>query len=150
MAKFLGTLGLSERYSPVLYRRRLGGILHLKSTVGCQMSTSILGLDSIHISCKISNEKVLAHLIKCLNERYIALTFKWLKCVGGIVHLKSTAGGQISTSILVVDFINISCKFPAAKFLPTRVLPWPLNDLSACVWFCAWIPQQSVKCQLQY
>jgi hypothetical protein len=36
-----GTLGLSERYCPGLYRRRMGGILHLKSTVACQMSTSI-------------------------------------------------------------------------------------------------------------
>jgi hypothetical protein len=32
-----GTLGLSDRYCPGLYRRRMGGILHLKSTVACQM-----------------------------------------------------------------------------------------------------------------
>jgi hypothetical protein len=39
----------------------LGGFLHLKPTAGCQISTSILGVGYINISCKISNGKVRVH-----------------------------------------------------------------------------------------
>jgi hypothetical protein len=45
----------------------MGGILHLKSTAGCQISSLIFGFrgDPIHIPCKIAEGlKVLSHLGK--------------------------------------------------------------------------------------
>jgi hypothetical protein len=65
MAQFLPTWGLSERYCPGLKHNCMGGFLHLKPTVGCQMSTSIktniLGV-SLNIPFKITDVTVLAHL----------------------------------------------------------------------------------------
>ena len=72
----------------------------------------------------------------------IARVFNWLKCLGGIMHLKSTAGYQISILIFENKLwsgvsINIPWKIyqgrqssfpPLAKL---KVLPGSLTDLSA-------------------
>jgi len=41
--------------------------------------------------------KVLSHL--GFKSKVIARAFNWLRCLGGIMHLKPTAGCQISTLI---------------------------------------------------
>ena len=81
----------------------LGGIMHLKPTAGCQISTLIfenkLGRgDSINIPWKIYQGRQSS----CPLWTYIkdiARVFNWPKCLGGIMHLKPTAGCQISTLI---------------------------------------------------
>jgi hypothetical protein len=47
----------------------------------------------------------------------IARLFKWLKCLGEIPRLQPTSEGEMSTSILRVGYINISCKIPNDKVL---------------------------------
>ena len=47
----------------------------------------------------------------------IARLFKWLKCLGEIPRLQPTSEGEMSTSILGVGYINISCNIPNDKVL---------------------------------
>ena len=70
----------------------LGGILHLKPT------TKLWSGVSINIPWKIYQGRESS----CPLWAYvkgIALAFNWLKCLCGIMHLKPTAGCQISTLI---------------------------------------------------
>jgi hypothetical protein len=91
----------------------------------------------------------------------IARAFNWLKCLGGFLQLKPTAGCQIST--LIFDFflwrgvsINIPWKYiKDGKVLDhlgikSKVLTGSLTDLSALVGFCTSSPQLGVKYQLWY
>ena len=57
----------------------------------------------------------------------IARTFNWLKCLGGIMHLKPTAGCQIST--LIFGLWGLYCHLG----FKSKVLPGPLPHLSALV-----------------
>ena len=69
----------------------------------------------------------------------IARDFKSLERLGGILHLKATDGGQLSTTkwvwdvVGVKDSINISCKIPTGKVLAhlgfnsDKVLPRPVT-----------------------
>ena len=85
----------------------------------------------------------------------IARLFNWLKCLGGIPRLQPTAECQMSTSILGVDYINISCKIPNDKALvhlefKSKVLPGSLYYLSAWLGFRTSSPQQCINCQPRY
>jgi accessory gene regulator protein AgrB len=86
--------------------KSLGGFLHLKPTAGCQISTLIFdffyeGGASLNIPWTIyywrQNSWPLEVYVKG-----IARAFNWLKSLGGFLHLKPTAGCQIST--LIFDF----------------------------------------------
>ena len=142
----------------------LDGFLYLKPTAGCQISTLVFGFfffwwgECMYIPWRISNGKVLAHL--GFKSKVLHWTFNWLKCLVGILHLKPTAGCYISTLIFRFVFvlggysIYIPWKIPNGKVLAhlgfkSKVLFGPLTDLSACVGFCTWSPQQTVKYQLQ-
>ena len=69
--------------------------------------------------------------------------FNWLKCMGGFLHIKPTAGCQISTLIIWKHFcgkgrgsMNIPWKIPNGKVLAhlgfkSKVFPGPLIDISA-------------------
>ena len=114
--------------------------------------------ECMYIPWRISNGKVLAHL--GFKSKVLHWTFNWLKCLVGILHLKPTAGCYISTLIFRFVFvlggysIYIPWKIPNGKVLAhlgfkSKVLLGPLTDLSACVGFCTWSPQQTVKYQLQ-
>ena len=88
----------------------------------------------------------------------ITRVFIWFKCLGGILHLKSTTERQISTLLFVFwGTLWIShAKLPKnGKVLShlefnSKVIPRPLTDLSANVEFCTSSPQQGVKYQLWY
>ena len=79
----------------------LGGIMHLKPTAWCQISTLIFWFgrgDPIHIPW--TNTEGWQNSLPL--EVYVKGIFRalnWLKCLGGIMHLKPTAGCQISTLI---------------------------------------------------
>ena len=110
------------------WRQCLAGIMNLKPTAGCQRSTLMFekkiwrGI-SINIPWKIYKGRQMSCLGFKING--IAQVFYWLKCLGGIMHLKPTAGCQISTLIfdffygggsLLISHENIS---RTAKFLTT-------------------------------
>jgi hypothetical protein len=97
--------------------------MHLKHTAGCQISTLIfektplynlfsnikvdiwhpaMGLRCIIPSRHLSQLKTRAvpfNVSPKWERTLIARVFNWLKCLGGIMHLKHTAGCQISTLI---------------------------------------------------
>jgi hypothetical protein len=81
----------------------LGGIMHLKPTSGCQISTLIFenklwrGV-SINIPWKIYQERQSSSPL-WISMKGIAQVFNWPKCLCGIMRLKPTAGCQISTLI---------------------------------------------------
>jgi hypothetical protein len=85
------------------------------------------------------------------------MVFNWIKCLVGILHLKPTAGCQISTLIFRFGgggFINIPWTFVEGRQssfpLKSKLLLGPLTDLSAWVWLCTSSPQQGVKYHLWY
>ena len=77
-----------------------------------------------------------------LSQRY-SRAFKCLNCLGGIMHLKPTAGCQISTLIfgfggggvgtlcISHDKLLKDGKVLCHLGIRSKVLPWPLTDLSA-------------------
>ena len=78
------------------------------------------------------------------NVRYFG-ALNWLKCLGGILHLKPTAGCQISTLLFgfVLGILCIShekmtknSKVLSHLRFNSRVLPEPLTDIGAWVAFC--------------
>jgi hypothetical protein len=78
--------------------------------------------------------------------------YKYLKCLDGFLHLKPTAGYQIST--LIFDFHlwrgGLYKYLKDGKVLDhlecqLKVFPGPLADLSAWMGFCTSSPQQGVK-----
>jgi hypothetical protein len=81
----------------------------------------------------------------------ITRAFNRLKCLGGFLHLKPTAGCQIST--LIFDFLwREALLISHEKYIKdgkvldhlwfmSKVLPVPLTDLSAWVGFCTSSPQ---------
>jgi hypothetical protein len=75
-------------------------------------------------------------------NRGIARVFNWLKCLGGIMHLKPTEGCEISTLIFEKKcgggvFINIPWKIYQGRqsscplLSKLKVVPWSLTDLRA-------------------
>jgi hypothetical protein len=85
------------------------------------------------------------------------MAFNWIKCLVGILHLKPTAGCQISTLIFRFGgggFINIPWTFVEGRQssfpLKSKLLLGSLTDLSAWVWLCTSSPQQGVKYHLWY
>ena len=90
----------------------------------------------------------------------IGRAFNWLKCLGGFLHLKPTAGCQISTWIF--DFLWRGSllmsyekyikdgKVLASLGFQSKELSGPLTDWSARVGFYTSSPQQGVKYQLWY
>ena len=105
--------------------------MHLKPTAGCQISILIFEKQIVEGGLYKYPMKNISRTAKFLPTfglvKGIARVFNWLKCLGGIMHLKPTAGCQISTLI----FENKLCmegglyKYPiknisrTAKFLPT-------------------------------
>jgi hypothetical protein len=143
----------------------LGGILHLKPTAGCQISTLIFGFrwgDPMNIPLKIAEGRQSYFPLRAWIKG-IARAFHWLKCLGGFLHLKFTAGCQISTLIFEFCFVEgggVSIK-SHEKYIKdgnvldhlgfkSKVLPGPLTDWSALVGFCTSSPQYGVKYQLYY
>ena len=103
-AKFLPTFVYVKGIARVFnWLKCLGGIMHLKPTAGCQISTLIFGFgrDPMHIPWKITAGRQssfpLGVYVKC-----IARAFNWLKCLGGIMHIRPTAGCQISILIFEI------------------------------------------------
>ena len=118
---------------------------------------------SMHIPWKICRRTAKFLPIFGIDQRYFP--FNWLKCLGGFLHLKPTAGCQIST--LIFDFFmwrglggfykysmkNICRR--TAKFLPAwgliKDIARAFNWLKCLGWyFCTSSPQQGVKYQLWY
>ena len=94
--------------------------------VECQISTSILELSSINISCKFQTAEFLSTLRA--DVKGIVRACNSFKCMGGILHFQPTAVCHIPTSILELGSIFISCKFKTAEFLSTKGLSeryWP-------------------------
>ena len=120
-----------------------GGIIHLKPTARCQISTLIFGFGGgpLHIPWKITEGRQ-SSLPLGIYVKGIARAFNWLKCLGGIMHLKPTAGCQISILIFEIKWwrgvsMNIPWKIyqgrqSSSPFLAKlTVLPGFLTDLSA-------------------
>ena len=114
--------------------------MHLNSTAGCQISTLIFGFGgTLCIShAKLPKDgKVLCHLE--FTSKVLPGPLTDISVLGGIMHLKPTAGCQIST--LIFGFGGTLCisheKLPKiGKVLShlefkSEVLPWPLIDLNA-------------------
>jgi hypothetical protein len=80
----------------------LGGIMHLKPTPGCQISILIfekkLWRGSLWIS-HTNKSRTAKFLPTFIYVKGVARVFNWHMCLGGIMHLKTTAGCQISTLI---------------------------------------------------
>jgi hypothetical protein len=77
--------------------------MHLKPTAGCQISTLIFGFGGKTLC--ISHEKIPkdgSSLPLGVEVKGIARAFNRLKCQCGIMHLKPTAGCQISTLIFEI------------------------------------------------
>jgi hypothetical protein len=74
--------------------------MHLKLTAGCQISTLIFGLwgTPTHIPWKITEGRQISFPFG-IYVKGNARAFNWLTCLGGIMHLKPTAGCRISTLI---------------------------------------------------
>jgi hypothetical protein len=99
-----------------IWLKCLGGIMHLKSTAGCQISILIFDPDNTFKLAKSGQELCRSWYIfhgifietpppqfsfKYQNWYFgqvkgIARVFNWLKCLGGIMHLTPTSGCQIS------------------------------------------------------
>jgi hypothetical protein len=124
----------------------LDGIMHLKLTAGCQISTLIFekkmwrGI-SINIPWKIYQGRQSSCPLG-IYDKGIARVFNWRKCLGFIMHLKPTAGCQISTLIFekqIVEGVSINIPwkiYQGRKVLAhfgfrLKVLPGSLTDLSA-------------------
>jgi hypothetical protein len=112
------------------WRCYLGRFLHLKPTAGCQISTLIFldffwGADPINISWKIANGRQSSFSLG-VYIKGIVQAFNWLMCLGGFLHLKPTAGCQISTLIFGFFFGGRPMKNcqRTAKFF----LTWGLNQ----------------------
>jgi len=92
------------------WHKCLGGFRHLKPTAGCQISTLIFyfflwrGVP-INISWKIYQGRQSSWPIG-VYVKGIARAFQWHKCLGGFLHLKPTAGCQISTLIFEFFFME--------------------------------------------
>ena len=79
-------------------------------------------------------------------------------CLGGFLHLKSTAECQMSTLIFgggglykhPVYNSKRQSFFLAHLEFKSKVLPGPFADLNAWVGFCTSCPRQGVKFQLRY
>jgi hypothetical protein len=78
--------------------------MHLKLTAGCQIPTLIFenkmcGGGGLY-KYTIKNISRTAKFLPTFGYlKGIARVFNWLKCLGGIMHLKPTAGCQISNLI---------------------------------------------------
>ena len=71
----------------------LGGILHLKPTAGCQISTLIFGYRGGGYKYPMKNCRRTAKFFPTWGlVKGIVRAFNWLKWMGWILHLKSTAG----------------------------------------------------------
>ena len=103
-AKFLPTFGQVKGIARVFnWLKFLGGIMHLKPTAGFQISTLIFekkmwrgGL----YEYPMNNISRTAKFLPTFGQvKGIARIFNWVKCLGGIIHLKPTAECQISILI---------------------------------------------------
>ena len=104
--------------------------MHLKSTAECQISTLIFETKNVEVffyKYPITNiSKTAKFLLTFGQVKGIARVFNWLKCLGGIMHLTSTAGFQninfdIWKEIVEGGLYNYPIKKTSrtAKFLPT-------------------------------
>ena len=133
-AKFLPTWDFNQKYFPGMnWLKCLGGFLHLKPTVGCQISTLIFEIYFMEgVSMNIPRKIYYRRQSSCplgVSINGISMAFNWLKCLGASLHLKPTAGCQISTLIFYIFLWRGSLyKYPrknilrTAKFLTTRSL----------------------------
>jgi hypothetical protein len=96
----------------------LGGIMHLKPTAECQISTLIFGFRGrpYRYPMKFTEERQ-SSLPLAVYVKDIAGAFNWLKCLGGIMHLKPTGGCQIST--LIFGFRRRACRYPMKNYRRT-------------------------------
>jgi hypothetical protein len=87
----------------------------------------------------------------------ISRVFNWLKILGGIMHLKPTAGCQIQTLIFENKLwrwvsINIPYKYIMnGKFRPWHIFLWdinkdPLHNLFSNIKVCIWHPSVGLRC----
>jgi hypothetical protein len=98
----------------------LGGIMHLKPTAGCQISTFILEFGkgvSINIPWKIYQGRQSSCPLG-VQIKGIARVINWLKYLGEMMHLKPTAGCHISTLIF------------EKKIVEGGLYPHPLKNIS--------------------
>ena len=91
--------GIARAFNKFKY---LGGFLHLKPTVGCQISTLIFEKKIMEGCLYKYSMKNILRTAKFLptwgfNQRYCRV-FNWCKCLGGFPHLKPTGGRQISAT----------------------------------------------------
>ena len=101
-------------------------------TAGCQISTSILGLGSINISCKTLNGKVLAHLV--IKSKVIPGTLNDLSaCVGSCT---SSPKANFNFDIGGWALYIFPVKFQKAKFLST----WGLSGRYWSVLYSIYVP----------
>jgi hypothetical protein len=96
-----------------------------------------------------------------MHDLYIRKFLEWRCYLGRFLHLKPTAGCQIST-LIFLDFFGGRTLLISHEKLPmdgkvlshlgfiSKVLSRPLTDLCAWVGFCTSSPQQGVKYQLWY
>ena len=89
--------GIARAYN---WLKCVGEIMHLKSTAGCQISSLIFGFSGGPFKYLFKNCRGTAKFFPTwVYIKGISRTFKWHKCLGGFMHLKPTAGCQISTLI---------------------------------------------------
>ena len=150
-AKFLPTFGYVKGIARIFnWLKCLGGIMHLKPTAECQISILIfekkLWRGGLY-KYPIKNISRTAKFLPTFGQvKGIARVFNWLKCLGGIMHLKPTAGCQISILIFKKNlwrgvFINFSINIPwkiyqgrqssCPLLASLKVLSGSLTDLSA-------------------
>ena len=102
--------------------------MHLKPTAGWQISTLTFGFggNPIHIPWKIT-EGLQSSLPLGIYFEGISRAFNWFQCLGRIMHLKPTAGCQISILMFENKLLRGSLKIShtnisrTAKFLPTFI-----------------------------
>jgi hypothetical protein len=80
-----------------------------------------------------------------VNQRYFSRLFNWLKCLGGFLRLKPTAGCQISA--LIFDFFYgggyISLYFTYCICLEMQIQPQALNSIKVPGNTFDWQPKRS-------
>jgi hypothetical protein len=129
--KFLPTFSQVKGIARVFnWLKWLGGIMHLTPTAGCQNINFDIWKKIVEGGLYKYPIKNISRTVKFLptfsQVKGIGRVFYWLKCLGGIMHLKPTAGCQISIPIFEKNLWRGGLyKYPmknisrTAKFLPT-------------------------------
>ena len=117
--------GIARAYN---WHKYLGGIGHLKPTAGCNISTLIFGFGGGNLYISHENYRRTANFFATWGfTNGIARAFNWLKYLVGIMHLKPTAGCQISTLIFGLGGIHA---YPMANYRRTAkfFVTWGLDQ----------------------